>query len=97
MTAITALSLIRALERQAANTDTDWRWRAAKALRECPMPFEVAELDVAAVPRLGPQPDRPLVYVYRRNGATYTGLVDPRPSSCEDIAPVEWFAIYVAA
>lgn len=36
----------------------------------------------------------PKVYVYRRLGATYTGLVDPRPFQNTDVAPITWFAIY---
>jgi hypothetical protein len=50
----------------------------------------------ASPPETAGVPDRPKVYVYRRfPGATYTSLVDPRPFPNEDVAPIEWFAIYL--
>jgi hypothetical protein len=35
-TSIPLRAIVQALESRAANTDTDWRWRAASAIRECP-------------------------------------------------------------
>jgi hypothetical protein len=38
--------LIRLLESSASNTDTDWRWQAATALRQC-VQWESAEIPLA--------------------------------------------------
>jgi hypothetical protein len=46
---LTIRSLVQALEGSAANTDTDWRWRAANALRGHPQ-WESATLTLATPP-----------------------------------------------
>jgi hypothetical protein len=33
---VSVRELVRLLEGSAGNTDTDWRWQAATALRKCP-------------------------------------------------------------
>jgi hypothetical protein len=33
---VSVRELVKLLESDAANTDTDWRWEAATALRRCP-------------------------------------------------------------
>jgi hypothetical protein len=48
MNKLTVRELIQALEGLSANTDTDWRWRAASALRECPQ-WETATIVLAAL------------------------------------------------
>jgi hypothetical protein len=87
MNKLTVRELIQALEGLSANTDTDWRWRAASALRECPQ-WETATIVLAAlqtqesnaetvrVPReLLPEQRRAMHSVVAKHGGYRNGLI----------------------